>query len=171
MLLSLIPRPLSSVFICDSRKKGLADLRKTFCSTDSQSMGDVNSCWQLQRPFDKVSMTHFWLSHQIAKEKFCKRNLLNLMILSMHLSKSNQDDIHNKILQKINLIHKPSPTNNFVSFPDHFSLFLLWWKIKTEKSSLGMRLQITMTFVQCVPTDLLIRLTLCERVVMYFVLI
>ena len=48
---SLVPRPLFSVFICGGGKKGLVDLRRTFCSTDSQILGVVNRCCQLQRPF------------------------------------------------------------------------------------------------------------------------
>ena len=51
MLCSLVPRPLFSVFICGGGKKGLVDLHRTFCSTDSQILGIVNRCWQLQRPF------------------------------------------------------------------------------------------------------------------------
>ena len=41
---SLVPRPLFSVFICGGGKKGLVDLRRMFCSTDSQILGVVNRC-------------------------------------------------------------------------------------------------------------------------------
>ena len=41
---SLIPRPFFSVFICGGGKKGLVDLCRTFCSTDSQILGVVNRC-------------------------------------------------------------------------------------------------------------------------------
>ena len=41
---SLVPRPLFSVFICGGGKKGLVDLRRTFCSTDSQILRVVNRC-------------------------------------------------------------------------------------------------------------------------------
>ena len=43
-MVSLVPRPLFSVFICGGGKKGLVDLRRTFCSTDSQILGVVNRC-------------------------------------------------------------------------------------------------------------------------------
>ena len=62
---NLVPRPLFSVFICGGGKKGLVDLRRTFCSTDSQILGVVNRCWQLQRPFWRNDC-HLYLRHQIA---------------------------------------------------------------------------------------------------------
>ena len=43
-LSSPVPRPLFSIFIGGGRKKGLVDLRRTFCATDSQILGVVNRC-------------------------------------------------------------------------------------------------------------------------------
>ena len=36
---SLVPRPLFFVCVGDGEKKGLVDLRRTFCSTGSQILG------------------------------------------------------------------------------------------------------------------------------------
>ena len=79
----LFPGYFSILFVV--AKKGPVDLWSTFCSTDSQILGVINRCWQLQRPFDKVSITIVacsYIGHQIGKEMLCNRNLFSLKTLS-----------------------------------------------------------------------------------------
>ena len=86
---SLVPRPLFSIFICGGGKKGLVDLHRTFCSTDSQIWESLIGVDNYKGLIDEVSITIVSCSYVIRKIRttyytqlfLCKRSI---RFISLH---------------------------------------------------------------------------------------
>ena len=81
---SLIPRPLFHFYLW-WQKKGLVDLHRKFCSTDSQNVWDLMT---ITEAF--LTKCQWWSSlvhHQIAKQKVCKESCSIWRLYCVHLLK------------------------------------------------------------------------------------